>query len=322
MESVFFRTIQNSLTSHGWIFSDDETQKTIAKINSISKPLGELPARIGRGSSSGADNVFILKKENDELFTRQGERVVIENKILREPVYATDFGRFKFRPSQKEVIIFPYEVKTGGYELLSENKIKSEYPNAYKYLLSRKKELLERKQYKEWYGFSAPRNLDVHENGQILVPLLANRGLYCRLPHTSPNYCLMASGGFSITVDKKSSLSPNFILGLLNSTLLFWRLHAISNVFRGGWITCTKQYVETLPIRAINFNEPAEKSAHDKIVALVESMLALHKSLALAQSPVEKERLEKQIKSTDDGIDKLVYHLYGLSQEEIRIVES
>ena len=51
-------------------------------------------------------------------------------------------------------------------------------------------------------------------------------------------------------------------------------------------------------------------------------MLALDKSLALAQSPVEKERLEKQIKSTDEWIDKLVYELYGLSQEEIRIVES
>ncbi len=51
-------------------------------------------------------------------------------------------------------------------------------------------------------------------------------------------------------------------------------------------------------------------------------MLALHKSLASAQSPVEKERLEKQIKSTDDGIDKWVYDWYGLSQEEIRIVES
>jgi len=303
------------------MFSDDETQKTIEKINSVSKPLGELPARIGRGSSSGADDVFMLKKENNELFTRQGERVVIENKILREPVYATDFGRFEFRPAQKEVIIFPYEVKPDGYELLSENKIKSEYPNAHKYLLGRKKELLERKQYKEWYGFSAPRNLDVHENGQILVLLLANYGLYCRLPNTSLNYCLMASGGFSITVDKESLLSPNYVLGLLNSTLLFWRLRSISNVFRGGWITCTKQYVETLPIRTINFNDPAEKSAHDKIVALVESMLALHKSLASAQSPHEKERLEQQIKSTDGGIDRLVYELYGLTEEEVKIVE-
>lgn len=51
-------------------------------------------------------------------------------------------------------------------------------------------------------------------------------------------------------------------------------------------------------------------------------MLALYKSLASAQSPVEKERLEKQINSTDEGIDKLVYELYGLSQEEILIVES
>ena len=64
------------------------------------------------------------------------------------------------------------------------------------------------------------------------------------------------------------------------------------------------------------------KVFHDKIVSLVESMLALHKSLAVAQSPVEKERLEKQIKATDDGIDKLVYELYGLNQVEIRIVES
>jgi hypothetical protein len=50
-------------------------------------------------------------------------------------------------------------------------------------------------------------------------------------------------------------------------------------------------------------------------------MLSLYKSLALAQSPLEKERLERQIKSTDGGIDKLVYALYGLSEEEIRIVE-
>jgi hypothetical protein len=50
-------------------------------------------------------------------------------------------------------------------------------------------------------------------------------------------------------------------------------------------------------------------------------MLGLHKSLASAQSPLEKERLERQIKSTDVGIDKLVYELYGLSEEEIKIVE-
>ena len=316
---VRFRRIQNSLSGEPWTFSDDITQRLIKKINSISKPLRDLPTRIGRGSSSGADDVFILRKEESALFTRQGDKVAIENEILREPIYATDFGRFKFRPSQKEVIIFPYEVKSDRYELITEDKFKRQYPSTYEYLLNRKKELLLRKQFKQWYAFSAPRNLDVHETAQILVPLLADRGLYCRLSQDSSCYCLMASGGFSITVSNESSLSPNYVLGLLNSTLLFWRLHSISNVFRGGWITCTKQYVEILPIRTINFSGIADKASHDKIVSLVDRMLKLHKRTP--RTPQEKESLRREIEATDRQIDQLVYELYGLTEEEIRIVE-
>jgi len=321
LQNAGFRTIQNSLSSQPWVFSDENTQKLAEKINSVSKPLSGLPTRIGRGSSSGADDVFMLRKEGNNLFTRQGDKIEIESNILRQPIYATDFGRFVFRPAQEEVIIFPYEVKSNGYELFAEKKIKNQYPKAYEYLQSRKKELLERKQFKEWYGFSAPRNLDVHETAQILVPLLANRGLYCRLSDDSSRYCLMASGGFSITVSNENRLSPNYVLGLLNSALLFWRLSSISNVFRGGWITCTKQYVETLPIRSINFSDPTEKAQHDKMVSLVERMLALHKSLASAHNPQEADRLTREVESVDKSIDGLVYELYGLSEDEIRIVD-
>ena len=319
LKDASFRTVQNSLTAEPWEFSDDITQKLVEKINSISKPLSNLPTRIGRGSSSGADDVFMLRKEGNNLFTRQGNKVTVESEILREPTYATDFGRYEFRPAQEEVIIFPYKVNSDGYELITEDKFRSQYPKAYEYLLSRKKELLERKQFKQWYGFSAPRNLDVHEIAQILVPLLADRGLYCRLSDDSSRYCLMASGGFSITVSKESKLSPNFVLGLLNSKLLFWRLRSISNVFRDGWITCTKQYVETLPIRSINFSDPADKARHDKLVSLVERMLELHKRSP--RLPQEQEQVKREIESTDGRIDRLVYELYGLTEEEIKIVE-
>jgi hypothetical protein len=131
----------------------------------------------------------------------------------------------------------------------------------------------------------------------------------------------MASGGFSITVNPEGSLSPNYILGLLNSRLLFWRLHSISNIFRAGWITCTKQYVETLPIHLINFSDPNEKARHDKMVKLVEQMLALHKQLVAAKTSDDKIRLERQIDATDQQIDRLVYDLYGLTEREIQIVE-
>ena len=120
----------------------------------------------------------------------------------------------------------------------------------------------------------------------------------------------------------ESQIAYEYLLGLLNSKLLDTYLKTYSSPFSSGYYAYNRQYIEQLPIRAINFNDPAEKSTHDKIVLLVESMLALHKSFASAQSPHEKERLEKQIKSTDGVIDKLVYELYGLSEEEIGIVES
>ena len=49
-------------------------------------------------------------------------------------------------------------------------------------------------------------------------------------------------------------------------------------------------------------------------------MLALHKSLTSAKTPQEKESVQRQVESTDGAIDNLVYELYGLSEEEIKIV--
>jgi hypothetical protein len=80
-----------------------------------------------------------------------------------------------------------------------------------------------------------------------------------------------------------------------------------------------KKHVEQLPIRPINFSNPADKARHDKMVSLVERMLELHKRNPRA--PQEKESLAGEIASVDRSIDELVYQLYGLSEEEIKIVE-
>jgi len=56
-------------------------------------------------------------------------------------------------------------------------------------------------------------------------------------------------------------------------------------------------------------------------VLMVERMLALHKNLTSAKTPQEKESVQRQIESTDGAIDRLVYELYGLTEEEIGIVE-
>jgi hypothetical protein len=81
------------------------------------------------------------------------------------------------------------------------------------------------------------------------------------------------------------------------------------------------QYMEEFPVRPIDFTKPEEKKMHDDLVALVENMLELHKQLHKASFDSEKEPIERQIAATDKKIDTLVYQLYGLTEEEIGIVE-
>jgi len=54
---------------------------------------------------------------------------------------------------------------------------------------------------------------------------------------------------------------------------------------------------------------------------LVERMLELHKRLASAQTSGEQEMYQRQVEATDRQIDALVYELYGLTEEEIKIIE-
>ena len=57
------------------------------------------------------------------------------------------------------------------------------------------------------------------------------------------------------------------------------------------------------------------------MVKLVEQMPELHQRLSAARTPQEKTSLERKIAATYTQIDRQVYDLYGLSEDEIKIVE-
>ena len=71
----------------------------------------------------------------------------------------------------------------------------------------------------------------------------------------------------------------------------------------------------------IDFTSPADVARHDRIVGLVERMLALHTKLAAEQAPHVKTVLQRQAEATDREIDRLVYELYGPTDAEITVVE-
>ena len=98
----------SNLTTQAWSLSDKSSSGLLEKIkNTNTVALLELPSDMSRGSSSGADDIFILTKTgNGRYKTKDGLVVELESELLRVPLYATDFGRYVFRPVEKERIIF------------------------------------------------------------------------------------------------------------------------------------------------------------------------------------------------------------------------
>ena len=114
--------------------------------------------------------------------------------------------------------------------------------------------------------------------------------------------------------------SAKYVLGIVNSTL-------IAYYFRKKYNRQDKTFPEiriyelaSLPIRTINPSDPTDGAMHDEMVALVERMLRLHEEKGQVGARPAGE-LEIDIRATDAAIDALVYRLYGLTDEEIKIVE-
>ena len=121
-------------------------------------------------------------------------------------------------------------------------------------------------------------------------------------------------------------LQRQHLLGLLNSRLFWFAISNISIPFgiRAGSYRyrLIYQYMEKVPIRVINFSDRDDKVRHDKMVKLVEQMLALHKQMNVVKTRHDKVVLQRQIDATDRRNDQLVYELYDLTDDEIRIVEN
>jgi len=155
----------------------------------------------------------------------------------------------------------------------------------------------------------------------------ANPKLLTRQIGSSPAFAMDTCGLHCVnTVFMVSPLATTgtnlrYVLGLLNSRLLRAYWEAVYYDRRRTFPKVKGEYLKRLPIRPIDFDNPDDVAKHGKMVKLVETMLDLHKRLQDVRTPAGRELLQRRIDATDRQIDRLVYELYGLTEEEIAIVE-
>lgn len=113
--------------------------------------------------------------------------------------------------------------------------------------------------------------------------------------------------------------SPSYVLGCLNSsTMKFCWLTRFYDQ-RDTFPKIKGTYLKLLPIPEIGSERPSPQAK--RLTFVVDTMLTLHKRLAAEKLPQKREQLQREIDATDRQIDQLVYQLYGLTDDEIRIVE-
>jgi hypothetical protein len=135
----------------------------------------------------------------------------------------------------------------------------------------------------------------------------AEAGLY----NTQTIFCILSD-----------SLNLKYLLGLLNSKLMniyhkYKYLDVTKNVFQKILIQNCKKF----PIPSLDLSQKADKTKHDALVSLVEKMLDLKQKEAAEKSDHQRTIFTRQIDVTDKDIDTAVYELYGLTEEEIKVVE-
>jgi len=136
-----------------------------------------------------------------------------------------------------------------------------------------------------------------------------------------PAFCYDPDGSYAITNSLLAIPSSDpFLVGILNSGLgRFFITQTCPLTDRGYHISPTN--FGKFPIYVPDFDNPDDKARHDRMVALVTGMLELHKHLSHAKTDQEKRLIQQEIDSTDKQIDSLVYGIYGLTVDEIAVVE-
>ncbi len=324
LQEVKTYKLKQPLIGNKWHFTSPQKEKVMQKLHAQPLRLGDIVRKIFVGLQTSADSIYVLKalKWDKNLLTCYSKslekEIRIEAGLVKPFLMGKDVKRYtEARPLN--VVIFPYEVRKGGANLMSAQYIKKNFPRGWEYLLENKKGLEGRENRrfeKTWWQFSRPQNLNEFATAKIMAPEIAS----------SPQMTFDTNGSmyhttkvYSFSFQEKHN--SKYYLGLLNSNILWFFLTATGYVLRGGFYTFKTEYLKPFPIPKLDLTNPAQKAQHDRMVQLVDQMLAAQKQLHTSKNDSDRRHYQQKVDILDRQIDALVYALYELTPEEIGIVE-
>jgi len=304
---------KTALNDRGWSLVDEQSQALLNKLQAVGKPLGEyVEGKIYRGILTGLMEAFVIDEKTKKQIIREDRKSA---ELIKPFLLGKDVKRYDAPESSRYLILMPkgWTRERSGSTRGAWNWLLNNYPSIANHL--KPFEGAAEKRYDKGDFWWELRSCDYYaefEKPKIMYAEIATRG----------QFTLDTESLYSETTCYIIPVESKYLLAILNSSLTTYFFSKLSSTISGGFYRWKRQYVETIPIRTIDFKNPSEKAIHDKLVSLVDRMLDLHKKKTDLPSSAEREKIEREIAVTDEKIDEIVYGLYGITVEERKIVEA
>ncbi|HEC1758094.1 TPA: class I SAM-dependent DNA methyltransferase [Campylobacter lari] len=316
IESIlnFNKIAQNSLSKESFTFNDESTNALKAKIEKHGTPLKDwYGLNINYGIKTGYNEAFIITTEKrDEILAKCKDETERERtaKLIRKMLRGRDIKRYSYEWANLWIIVFEF----GSYKILEK-----EYPAIYNHLKQYKKKLQARGQctnkpitdQKPYLGQHHWLELDNNPNKDYLSQFEKEKIIYSEIVR-SPQFYLDTKLNFYAEATSFILTGENlkYLIAFLNNdfvAFVFKTFYAGGNLGENGF-RYKKAFLERLPIPKINSKN--EKLANE-LISLVDEILNL-----------KEQDKKSNTKIQEDKINSIVYKLYNLTEEEIKIIEN
>jgi adenine-specific DNA-methyltransferase len=285
-ETMLTLVAQEKMNSSAWNFVNIHEQNILTKLQRHPT----VRDRFGKcyyGVKTSLNEAFVIKKDLGDY------------NILKDVYDGKDLKKWTTPPPLKKMIVFESKSTNREFGKLNEEEafknMRKSYPEIFQHLEPFKEKAANRNDKGDfWWELRNCAYYDLFEKPKIIFPNLQIAGKFA---FDDSGVYLNAPAVFLPTDDGS-------LLAILNSRVVWYFLKSICVIRRGGYIEVKPQYFEQIPIPEIdNFTRSA--------------LIELAKEIIKRR----KDNHQADISALEAQIDRLVYELYGLTEEEIEIVE-
>ncbi|EDN6631913.1 class I SAM-dependent DNA methyltransferase [Campylobacter coli] len=293
---------QNSLSKESFTFSDENTSALKAKIERIGTPLKEWHGlNIYRGILTGYNEAFIITTEKrNEILANCKDEAEKERtaKLIRKMLRGRDIKRYSYEWAGLWVINTHNGYKNQNGEKVEAINIEN-YPSLKKHFDEFYPQLEKRADKGLTpYNLRNCAYIEEFEKEKIVWAEMTKEACFV---YDNSNFFTNQTCYFFTHCDYK------YLLAILNSRLIVYYMQYISSHLGQGAFRWIRQYIEKLPIPKINSKN--QKLA-DELINLVDEILK-----------AKEQDKNANTQELENKINSLVYKLYNLTEEEIKIIE-